>query len=265
MKVGYAQFKPSFGKNKENLEHALEFLEEGIKIGGKLMVLPELFNSGYVFEKKDELEEYAEDITDGKTSKRLIDFAKSKNIFIVAGICEKHQKAFFNSSVLIGPKGLIGVYRKTHLFFREKLWFTPGKENFEVYDVSGVRVGMMICFDWFFPEVIRILSLKGAQVICHPANLVLPYCQKALLGAAVQNHVFIITANRVGVERGMHFTGLSQIVDPNMRILTKSSRSKQNVRIVEIDPNVALNKRINEFNNVFEDRRVDLYKSILYK
>ena len=200
-----------------------------------------------------------------KTVSGLIDFAEARNICVVAGICERRRNEFFNSSVLISPKGLVGIYRKAHLFYKEKFWFTPGKDDFEVYDVLGVKVGMMICFDWFFPEVARILSLKGAQIICHPSNLVLPYCQKALLGAAIQNRVFIITANRIGVERGMKFTGQSQIVDPDMKILVRSGRSRQDVKVVPIDPSVAENKRVTEFNDVFEDRRVDLYKFLLNK
>jgi len=229
------------------------------------MVLPELFNSGYVFQNRGELEDFAEEIPDGRTVKGLIGFARTRNICVIAGICEKRGNEFFNSSVLISPKGLVGTYRKAHLFYKEKLWFTWGRGDFEVYDVLGVKVGMMICFDWFFPEVARILSLKGAQIICHPSNLVLPYCQKALLGASIQNRVFIITANRVGVERGVRFTGQSQVVDPSMRVLAKSGRREQDVKVVQIDPSVAQNKRVTEFNDVFEDRRVDLYRPILSK
>lgn len=103
----------------------------------------------------------------------------------------------------------------------------------------------MICFDWFFPEVVRILSLSGAQIICHPSNLILPYCQKALLGAAVQNRVYIVTANRVGVERGVKFTGMSQILGPNMEILAKSGGRNEDIRVVEIDPGKAGSKKYN--------------------
>ena len=120
----------------------------------------------------------------------------------------------------------------------------------------------MICFDWFFPEVIRTLALKGAQIICHPSNLILPYCQSTLLGAAVQNRVFIITANRVGNERGVAFTGMSQILDPDMRILARSEKDAD-VKVVEIDPKAADSKRINKYNDLWLDRRVDLYKRLL--
>jgi len=121
----------------------------------------------------------------------------------------------------------------------------------------------LVCFDWAFPEVVRILALKEADVICQPANLVLPYCQTAMLGAAIQNRVFIITANRTGVERGLRFTGMSQIVSPMMKILAKSGRTGQEARVARIDVNEARNKKITKLNDVFKDRRVDLFSGLV--
>jgi predicted amidohydrolase len=121
----------------------------------------------------------------------------------------------------------------------------------------------MICFDWFFPEVLRILALKGAQIVCHPSNLVLPFCQRTLLGVAVQNRVFVITANRVGTEHGVRFTGMSQIVSPDMKTLAVSSKNREEVRIVEVDPKEADSKKISERNDLWADRRVDLYGPLL--
>ena len=124
-------------------------------------------------------------------------------------------------------------------------------------------MGIMICYDWFFPEVTRILSLKGAQIICHPSNLLLPYCQKAMLGAAIQNRIFIITANRVGTERGVKFTGKSQIVSPNMKILASSGRNGEEVKVVDVNPEDADSKKITEYNDLWTDRRTDLYESLI--
>jgi predicted amidohydrolase len=121
----------------------------------------------------------------------------------------------------------------------------------------------MICYDWFFPEVIRILSLKGAQIICHPSNIVLPYCQTSILGAAIQNKVFVVTANRVGCERGMKFTGKSQIVSPEMKILVRSNKTKEEVKVVEIEPKNSDSKMITARNHVWHDRRIDLYQSLI--
>ncbi|MBS7654489.1 acyltransferase, partial [Candidatus Bathyarchaeota archaeon] len=108
-----------------------------------------------------------------------------RNMHIVAGLPEKSGELFFNSAVLVGPQGFIALYRKTHLFNEEKLWFSRGDIPFQVHSLPKARIGIMICFDWFFPEVARILSLSGAQIICPPSNLILPYCQKGLLGASV--------------------------------------------------------------------------------
>ncbi len=263
MKIGYIQFKPIFGKKEKNLERILGFLKEGSKREADLLVLPELCNVGYVFKSKAEAEALSEEIPEGKTTKALSRSAEEGNLCIVAGLCEKSGGKLYNSSVLVGADGSIAVYRKAHLFDTEKFWFSEGNTPFEVHDISKARIGMMICFDWFFPEAIRVLALKSAQIVCHPSNLVLPYCQKSLLGAAVQNRVFIVTANRVGIERGTKFTGMSQIVSPSMEVLARSNRTREEIRIVEIDPKDADNKKITGHNDLWDDRRTDLYRDLL--
>ena len=119
-----------------------------------------------------------------------------------------------------------GAYRKTHLFAEEKKWFDPGDTGFQVFDMGQVKIGVMICFDWWFPESARVLALKGADIFCHPANLVMPQCQRVMPAHSLLNGVFTITANRVGTEeRGgkapLQFTGKSQIVDPRGEVLVK--------------------------------------------
>lgn len=262
MKVGYVQFEPIFGDKDRNLETILKMLERGVKKGAELLVLPELCNTGYVFGSQEELKELSEDVPNGRTAETLIRFAEDSKLYIVAGLCEKADGTYYNSAILIGPEGFIAKYRKAHLYNEENLWFSKGNIPFQVHETAKVRIGMMICFDWFFPEVIRTLALKGAQIICHPSNLILPYCQSALLGAAVQNRVFIITANRVGNERGVAFTGMSQILDPDMSVLARSEKDAD-VKVVEIDPKAADSKRINKYNDLWLDRRVDLYKRLL--
>ena len=262
MKVGYVQFEPIFGDKDRNLDTILEMLGRGVDEGAELLVLPELCNTGYVFQSQEELHELSEDVPNGRTTETLIRFAQDSKLSIVAGLCEKADGAYYNSAVLVGPEGFIAKYRKPHLYNEENLWFCKGDIAYQVYTTSKARIGMMICFDWFFPEVIRILALKGAQMICHPSNLILPYCQTALLGAAVQNRVFIVTANRIGNERGVEFTGMSQIVDSDMNALAKSGKD-EDVKVVEINPKAADSKRINKYNDLWLDRRVDLYNPLL--
>ncbi len=265
MRIGYVQFRPVFGDKKRNIKRMLQLFKVGAKNEADLLVAPELSTSGYRFKSFKEVETLSEKIPDGETTKALISFAKENNLYIVTGVCEKSGKYYFNSAILVGPEGLIGKYRKAHLFNEEKIWFTNGDSEFKVYKIAKAKVGIMICFDWFFPEVIRILALRGAQIICHPSNLVLPYCQTALLGAAIQNRVFIVTANRVGTERGLSFTGMSQIVDPNMNVLARGAKHGDEVRVVEIDPSIADIKKVTERNNLWDDRRVDLYWPLLEK
>ena len=123
-----------------------------------------------------------------------------------------------DSAATVTPAGGVLVYRKAHLFDREKLVFDVARPKFEVVRAQ-CALGVMICFDWFFPEVTRILALDGAQVICQPANLVLPWCQDAMRTRSIENRVFSVTANRIGMEKrgniSLTFTGKSQIVSPN--------------------------------------------------
>ena len=140
--------------------------------------------------------------------------------------------------------------------------FAPGYSGFSVYEHGGVKYGLMICFDWIFPEAARTLALKGAQIILHPANLVLPYCPDAMVTRAVENRVFIITTNRIGDEERNgqvnRFIGKSQIVSPQAEILARAD-NEECVQVVEIEPSRALNKDVTPYNNVFSDRRPDLY------
>jgi len=266
MKIGYVQFKPEFGKPAENISRIKKL------ISGKefdLLVLPELANSGYLFLCQRELDELSENPDDGMFCSELKKICHEKNSFIVSGICERDDKIFFNSSVLICPDGKMHVYRKLHLFDDEKKWFTPGNLDLEIYEISGknfekVKIGMMICFDWIFPETARTLALKGVQIICHPSNLVMEYCQNAMFTRALENHVFTITANRTGKDvrqdKELSFTGESVIIDPKGKYLYSGSKENEECIIVEIDPDDALDKSINPNNDLFSDRRKQFYK-----
>jgi predicted amidohydrolase len=117
----------------------------------------------------------------------------------------------------------------------------------------------MVCFDWYFPEAARTLMLKGARIIAHPSNLVLPYCPDAMVTRCIENRVFAVTANRVGAERGLRYIGLSEIVDPRGRILHRASATREETRVRDVDPGLAANKRVTEMNNLLTDRRPRSY------
>lgn len=265
MKAGLIQFKPEFGKPEINIKRIAELLEPA---EFDLVVIPELANSGYYFCSDDDIKNSSEEIYDGMFVNSLKEISKRKNSFIVSGVCEKSDGKYYNTSVLVSPSGDVHAYRKIHLFDTEKNWFTPGNKSPDVFEIEGsfgkIKIGMMICFDWFFPETARTLALKGAEIICHPSNLVLTYCQRAMFTRAVENRVFTITANRTGTETcnesNLTFTGQSVMVSPRGEYLIDLNNDEEKFALVEIDPTLAQNKKVTESNNLFEDRRKELYK-----
>lgn len=264
MKVGFVQFEPLFGEVNKNIEKAEQLIDG---VDADLLVLPELFNTGYVFTAKEEVVDLSEEVPKGRTIQALCRMAKNNDVYLVAGIAEKSGDKYFNSAVIVSPQGYLGTYRKVHLFFEEKLWFDPGDGHFEVYDIGPYKFGVMICFDWIFPESMRVLSLKGAHVVCHSANLVLPFCQDAMKTRCLENRIFAITANRTGTEarngKSLTFTGKSQITGHTAEVLYQAAPDTDEVGIVDIDLSGAENKRLNEYNDIFEDRRPEFYKRLV--
>ena len=259
MKVGYIQNSPVFGEVQKNFSQISE-LSTGIK--ADLIVLPELFATGYTFTSKEEAQEMAEGV-DGITANFLEEISQKTGAVVVAGFIEKEGSNIYNAAIMVNGEKLIGTYRKIHLYYKEKKWFSPGNKPFEVHQVNDMNIGMMICFDWIFPESIRSLALLGADIIAHSANLVLPYCQNAMVNRCLENRVFGITANRIGIEkRGedeFKFTGGSQITSFDGKVLSSAPVNDISVDIVEIDISKARNKSLNEYNNLFEDRKPNFY------
>ena len=257
MKVGFLQTHPIFGKKQENVEAAVSLIKG---MDADLVVLPELFNTGYQFTSWEESLALAEAVPDGETTQALIKLAKEKRISIVAGLAEREKRTCYNSAVLVSPQGFVGCYRKLHLFYNEKLWFAPGDRPLEVYNIGTVTIGIMICFDWFFPEVARTLAVKGADILCHPANLVLPYCPQAMITRCIENRVFAVTANRIGTERrteeSLSFIGASQILGTKGEILYRASADREESMAIEINPHNARDKNITPVNHLFDDRRI---------
>ena len=255
MRVGFLQFSPKFKERGENLKRIEELIKDA---EADLLVLPELSTTGYSFNSREEIIPFAEEIP-GYTSNRILKIASYKKMLIVYGFIEKEGDRLYNSSLLVSPEGIVGKYRKLHLFYKEKLIFTPGDLPLKVFDIKGVKVGLLICFDWIFPEALRTLALKGAQIVCHSANLILPYCQDAMRTRAIENRVFIITANRTGEEGEYRFTGRSQIVNPKGEIILTTDDKEEVVKVLDIDPAQALDKKVNEYNDLFKDRREGFY------
>ncbi|MHC1609549.1 MAG: nitrilase-related carbon-nitrogen hydrolase [Candidatus Methanofastidiosia archaeon] len=257
MKIANIQMEPVFLDREENLDHAAHLLE---KISdAKIAVLPELFNTGYNFQDKAEAELLAENYKTGPTSRLLQDIARENEQYIAAGYVEKIGDTLYNSQLLVGHDGVVNSYQKVHLFFNEKRFFAPGKE-FKVVDLGDIRVGQMVCFDWFFPESMRTLMLMGADIVLHSANLVLPYCPNSMVTRCLENRVYAVTSNRIGEEFGLRYIGMSQITGTDGSIIHRSPEDTEEVWIEDIDPLRARNKDMNDLNNIVSDRRTDVYK-----
>ena len=265
MRVGFYQFQPRFGRPRENAEALAGALRQA---RADLLVAPELATSGYLFASREESAGLAETLP-GPSTELLTQACRQTGGRVVLGVAEKAADGFYNSAALVGPGGVEGVYRKTHLFGDEKLHFTAGRTGFPVFTVqvgeARVRLGLLVCFDHFFPEAARSLALAGAQLICHPSNLVLPeYAQLSSRVRSIENRVFWILANRYGTEdrggKALAFTGASQITAPDGKVLARAPASGDALEVVDIDPALADNKKVTARNNLWEDRRPELYR-----
>ncbi len=174
VRVAVVQFDPQVGlDNREsNLHRSLALAAEAVNGGANLIVLPELSNCGYFFSSRQDAFEHAEPVPGGASVQAWMAFAATHQVYLVAGLNEIEGRQLFNTAVLLGPDGLIGKYRKAHLWNLEKLWFTPGNLGFPVFETPIGRIGLLICWDIWFPEVPRILSQQGADIICSLNNWV---------------------------------------------------------------------------------------------
>ncbi len=254
MKAGFYQGDIALNDIDKNIEDFYNTIRD---YNFDLVVLPELFTTGYKL-KIEEVKKYSEHVPESFTVQQFKKISKEKNCTIVWGMAEKEKNNYYNTSVIVHNGEFVGKYRKIHLFLNEKDRFIEGESGFPVFEIDGVKIGLMICFDWIFPEAARTLALKGAQIIAHPANLVLPYCQSVMPSRSIENRVFCITANRIGKERGLEFTGQSVLTNPKGEYLLKVDKSKK-LKFHEINPEDSDNKYVTDRNNIFKDRRLKFY------
>lgn len=262
-RVAFVQGRPEFGRTEANLEKGLAL---AATVEAELVVLPELWSTGYVFSSHEEVAELAEDASTGATAKALAWAAKREKRHYIAGFAEVSRGRYYNSAMLVGPGGVKAVYRKLHLFEREQEWFERGDLPLEVNAVGPARLGMLICYDWRFPEAARVLALRGADVIAHPSNLVYPNAQVAMLTRALENRVYIVTANRTGIEKRpggtVPFTGRSQIAAPDGSALLRATKAAETAAARDLDLDRARDKELTRMTAMFSNRRPDLYAAI---
>ncbi|AUG08130.1 nitrilase family protein [Pseudomonas sp. S09G 359] len=278
VRVAVVQFDPQVGTQNRaaNLETSLNLALQAVNNGANLIVLPELANTGYLFINRHDAYLHAELIPDGPSMRAWMDFAQFHQVYLVAGLAERDGMQLFDTAVLLGPEGFIGKYRKAHLWNQEKLWFTPGNLGFPVFETPIGRIGLLICWDIWFPEVPRILTQQGADIICSLNNWVWTppplfddagKCMASYLTmtAAHVNNVFIAAANRIGEERDARYLGCSLIAGTNGWPIGKiATANEQTIIYADIDLSSARSAPIwNSLNDLQRDRRGDLYDAML--
>ena len=275
VRIAVAQYAPRVGDVELNRAQAVRWARDAAAEGASLIVLPELASSGYTFASVEEAAACAEDPDTGETVAALVSVCADSGAYIVVGLDERDGDCRHNSAVLLGPSGRIATYRKLHLFYDEKSWFTPGTE-LPVVELPFGRVGMMICYDLWFPEVARTLALGGAEIIAVPTNWVSSfkrqvyddrgYCQGnyVAMAAAAQNSVAMACADRIGEERGLTFLGASMIVGPDgWPVAGPASRDGEALLVAGVDlGGVDSARRRTPRNDLFGDRRPDAYNAV---
>ena len=274
VRIAVAQYEPRVGEVDANRDRAVHWAGTAAAEGAELIVLPELASSGYVFSSEEEAAQSAEDPDEGRTVRALREVCATHGCHIVAGLNERDGDCRHNSAVLVGPSGRLATYRKLHLYNDEQTWFQPG-DGLPVVDLPFGRVGIIICFDLWFPEAARALALAGADIIAVPTNWVASfkrtvyddrgYCQGDYVAmvTAAQNGVVMACADRIGIERGVHFLGASIIVGADgWPVAGPASPDREELLYADIDIDaVERARRRTPRNHLLTDRRPDAYRA----
>lgn len=272
--VASVQTAPVMGDVAANVARSIELAEQAAAQGARLVVLPELANTGYMFASRQEAHALAESVPDGPSSRAWIALAQRLGIYLVAGIAERSGGKLYNAAIIAGPDGYLGTYRKLHLWGDENLFFEPGDLGLPVFHTELGRIGVAICYDGWFPEVYRLLALRGADIVAVPTNWVPmpgqtadgPAMAHALaIAGAHSNGLTLVCADRVGVERGQPFVGRSLIVgSQGWTSAGPASHDREEVLLAPVDVMASRRARqLNDFNHVLRDRRRDLYDELL--
>ena len=266
--VAACQLRIDIDDPEANRRAVVEAVTAAAGRGARLVVLPELVTSGYVFADLAEARARAEAL-DGPTVRLLAELSAAHGVVLVAGFCERSDgERPFNSLVVLDRGELVSCYRKTHLWGSEKDVFAAGDAPAPVVDTSAGRLAAMICYDLEFPEMVRDVALRGAQVVVAPSNWPqnsppagerAPEVVKAQAGAAV-NRVFVVVADRCGRERGVDWIGGSVICDVEGYPVAGPADGGETVLVAELDLTRADDKSLGAWNDAVADRRPDLYR-----
>ena len=268
VRVACHQLAPVVGELEANRERALTALDAAAAAGAQVVVLPELAASGYVFRDADEARALAEP-ADGPTLAGWAQRAATQGLVIAGGFAELGADgALYNSAALIDPDGVRAVYRKVHLWDREKLVFTPGEEPPPVLDTLHGRIGLIVCYDLEFPEWTRAVALRGAELLCVPTNW--PREQRPAgerpmevlraMVTASTNRMAIAVCDRCGPERGVEWVAGTSIAGVDGWLLAgPPPAAEPALLLADVDLAAARDKALGPRNDVHADRRPALY------
>jgi len=270
LKVASVQLEPDFGNTPANLDKITAHVTHAAEGGARLIVLPELATTGYVFESREEAFTLAELVPGGSAALILAGLSEELGVHIVIGIAERSGDRLFNTSAVFGPSGLVGKFRKVHLWGDENLIFEPGDLGFPVFHTPIGRIATFICYDGWFPESYRTCVIAGADIICIPTNWVpIPgqdenrqaMATVLCMASAHSNSVVVVAADRIGTERGQSFIGQSVIVGhTGWPLAGPASADREEILYAEVDLAAARRDRAwNAFNNPLRDRRPEAY------
>jgi N-carbamoylputrescine amidase len=270
--VGIVQLGLEPYRQEENRERSAAAAREALGMGAELVVLPELIVPGYGSDA-DAYAEQAEALA-GPTVEAWTEAAAAAGGYVAGGFCEREGNRLFNTAVLVGPEGALLHYRKLHLFGGEKGMFTGGDLGLPVAELPFGVVGLCVCYDLRFVETLRILSLKGADLVCVPTAWVPGFDAERwdsdgmapqARGAVVQanlDHVYVACASQVGEWGGIEFLGSSIVADPRGKlVLGPLARDADRTEVVELDLAAARDARLRRGDGITPgaDRRADVY------
>jgi N-carbamoylputrescine amidase len=274
IRIACLQTEPTLGDVAGNLADQAVACAEAIANGTDLLVLPECSTTGWAFNSVEQAQEVAETVPAGSACQQWLALCRDNNVHLVAGVVERDGDHLYNTSVLMGPDGMIGTYRKAHTWALEKTFYEPGNLGVPVYDTPLGRIGMHICYDCWFPESFRLMAAQGADLICAPSNWVPVPTQRDDLPAmanllcmtnAHTNLVYVAAAGRVGADGDQPFIGQSIIVDhAGWPIAGPASAESPEIIYADIDLIGSRAERHgNPFNQPLRDRRLDIYDEML--
>ena len=261
-RVAAIQFEPTLFSKGANLEALLRLTREAATGGAKLIVIPEMATTAYCWATREEIASDVEPVP-GPTTERFAKIAADHDCWIVVGLAEVDSETdvYYNSAVLIGPEGPVGLYRKTHAYISEPKWAKDGDLGLPVFETPIGRIAITICMDACYPETARIPALAGADVICFPTSWLSEKSPSpSWMARAAENGVYFIAANRYGLERGVQFSGGSAVIDPDGSLQSVLDSGDGIVRGC-IDPARARDKRpfAGSPEDLIADRRPDAY------